>query len=58
MARDLVSLGALRNLSMPLMCTLSPFRRLMTLSMLGVMEGFLGKTLAFQLPRGVENALA
>ncbi len=54
---DIASLGALRDVTMPLMCKLSPFRRLMTLSMLGVMEGFLGKTLVLQLPRG-ESMLA
>jgi 2-polyprenyl-6-methoxyphenol hydroxylase-like FAD-dependent oxidoreductase len=48
---DAAWLGDLRDVVMPLFCKLSPFRRLMTLSMLGVMEGFTGDTLVLQLPR-------
>jgi 2-polyprenyl-6-methoxyphenol hydroxylase-like FAD-dependent oxidoreductase len=47
---DAPSLGALRDIAMPLMVRLPPFRRLMTLTMLGVMDGFLGRRLELNLP--------
>lgn len=47
---DLDALGALRDITMPLMGKVGVFRRLMTLSMLGVMDGFLGRTLTLRLP--------
>jgi 2-polyprenyl-6-methoxyphenol hydroxylase-like FAD-dependent oxidoreductase len=43
-------LGHLRDVAMPLMGKVSLFKRLMTLSMLGVMDGFLGRTLTLRLP--------
>jgi 2-polyprenyl-6-methoxyphenol hydroxylase-like FAD-dependent oxidoreductase len=47
---DAEALGSLRDLAMPLMGKVSIFRRMMTLSMLGVMDGFLGRTLTLRLP--------
>jgi 2-polyprenyl-6-methoxyphenol hydroxylase-like FAD-dependent oxidoreductase len=47
---DVESLGLLRDIAMPLMGKVNVFRRLMTLSMLGVMEGFFGRTLTLRLP--------
>ncbi len=47
---DDVMLGHLRDVAMPLMGKISVFKRLMTLSMLGVMDGFLGRTLTLRLP--------
>ncbi len=43
-------LGSLRDLAMPLMGRIPPLRRIMTLSMLGVIDGFGGRTLALDLP--------
>ena len=43
-------LGQLRDVGMPLMAKLPLFRRIMTLSMLGVIDGFTGKTLELSLP--------
>jgi 2-polyprenyl-6-methoxyphenol hydroxylase-like FAD-dependent oxidoreductase len=43
-------LGSLRDLAMPLMGKIPPLRRIMTLSMLGVIDGFGGRTLALDLP--------
>lgn len=44
-------LGQLRDFGMPLMAKLPVFRRIMTLSMLGVIDGFAGRTLALDLPK-------
>ncbi len=49
-------LGQLRDIAMPLMGKVSPFKRLMTLSMLGVMDGFLGRTLTLRLPARAPEA--
>lgn len=43
-------LGALRDATMPLMTKVPPLRRIMTLSMLGVVDGFEGRTLPLALP--------
>jgi 2-polyprenyl-6-methoxyphenol hydroxylase-like FAD-dependent oxidoreductase len=43
-------LGELRDFGMPLMAKIPLFRRIMTLSMLGVIEGFAGRTLELSLP--------
>lgn len=43
-------LGDLRDLAMPMMSKVSLLRRIMTLSMLGVMEGWAGRTLVLELP--------
>ncbi len=48
---DLEWLGSLRDFAMPLMGRISLFERVMTLSMLGVMEGFWGDTLTLRLPK-------
>jgi 2-polyprenyl-6-methoxyphenol hydroxylase-like FAD-dependent oxidoreductase len=48
---DAAWLGALRDLTMPLMAKLGLTNRIMTLSMLGVMEGFWGDTLTLRLPK-------
>ncbi|AKV04170.1 Oxidoreductase [Labilithrix luteola] len=48
---DEAALGELRDLAMPLMAKVPLMRRLMTLSMLGVVDGFGGRTLALRLPR-------
>lgn len=45
-------LGELRDVGMPLMCKIPLFRRIMTLSMLGVVDGFAGRTLELDLPAG------
>ena len=42
--------GQLRDLAMPLMSKVPLTRRIMTLSMLGVINGFYGRTLPLQLP--------
>ena len=47
---DEEALGKVRDIAMPLMGKISVFKRLMTLSMLGVMDGFLGRTLTLRLP--------
>ncbi|MBX3202812.1 MAG: FAD-dependent monooxygenase [Labilithrix sp.] len=47
---DAELLGHLRDIAMPLMGKVSVFERMMTLSMLGVMDGFLGRTLKLRLP--------
>ncbi len=47
---DVAPLGTLRDLGMPLMAKVPLFQKLMTLSMLGVMDGFFGKTLPLALP--------
>lgn len=47
---DAAWLGTMRDVTMPLLSALPPFRRIMTLSMLGVMDGFFGKTLKLRLP--------
>jgi 2-polyprenyl-6-methoxyphenol hydroxylase-like FAD-dependent oxidoreductase len=47
---DNETLGSLRDFAMPLMGKVSVFKRMMTLSMLGVMDGFLGRTLTLRLP--------
>lgn len=47
---DVGALGALRDVGMPWMGRIPLFRRIMTLSMLGVMNGFVGNTLALRLP--------
>jgi 2-polyprenyl-6-methoxyphenol hydroxylase-like FAD-dependent oxidoreductase len=47
---DVAPLGPLRDAMMPLFAKLPVFKRLMTLSMLGVMDGFLGRTLTLRLP--------
>lgn len=44
-------LATLRDLTMPLMAKLPLTNRLMTLSMLGVVDGFSGRTLQLRLPR-------
>lgn len=44
-------LGQLRDFGMPLMAKLPLFRRIMTLSMLGVIDGFGGRTLELDLPK-------
>jgi 2-polyprenyl-6-methoxyphenol hydroxylase-like FAD-dependent oxidoreductase len=48
-------LGSLRDLAMPLMAKLPLTNRIMTLSMLGVVEGFGGKLLELRLP-GAERS--
>lgn len=45
-------LGVVRDLAMPLMAKIPITNRIMTLSMLGVIDGFGGKTLQLDLPRG------
>ncbi|MBX3191148.1 MAG: FAD-dependent monooxygenase [Labilithrix sp.] len=50
---DLPLLGALRDVAMPLMAKVALTNRIMTLSMLGVVDGFSGKMLALRLPRDV-----
>ncbi|MCW5832438.1 MAG: FAD-dependent monooxygenase [Labilithrix sp.] len=47
---DAELLGHLRDVAMPLMGKVSVFKRMMTLSMLGVMDGFFGRTLKLRLP--------
>jgi 2-polyprenyl-6-methoxyphenol hydroxylase-like FAD-dependent oxidoreductase len=47
---DAAWLGELRDIGMPLMAKIPLFQRIMTLSMLGVIDGFAGKTLAVNLP--------
>jgi 2-polyprenyl-6-methoxyphenol hydroxylase-like FAD-dependent oxidoreductase len=47
---DAAWLGTLRDLAMPVMAKIPLFRRIMTLTMLGVMDGFFGKTLVLRLP--------
>jgi 2-polyprenyl-6-methoxyphenol hydroxylase-like FAD-dependent oxidoreductase len=47
---DIGALAALRDIGMPLMLKIGVFERIMTLSMIGVMDGFFGKTLALRLP--------
>ncbi len=47
---DVETFGQLRDLAMPLMGKVSLFRRVMTLTMLGVMDGFLGRTLSLREP--------
>jgi len=49
-------LGQVRDIAMPLMGKVSLFKRLMTLSMLGVMDGFLGRTLTLRLPAHAPEA--
>ncbi|HVJ93866.1 MAG TPA: NAD(P)/FAD-dependent oxidoreductase [Labilithrix sp.] len=49
---DVEALGRLRDIAMPLMGKVSPMNRLMTLSMLGVVDGFFGRTLTLRLPSG------
>ena len=49
---DDASLGTLRDLAMPIMARLPITNRIMTLTMLGVVDGFLGRTLRLDLPRG------
>jgi 2-polyprenyl-6-methoxyphenol hydroxylase-like FAD-dependent oxidoreductase len=48
---DVGILGDMRDVFMPLMSRLSSTNRIMTLSMLGVFEGFYGRTLSLCLPR-------
>lgn len=48
---DEAALATMRDLAMPLMAKVPLVRRLMTLSMLGVIDGFGGKTLTLRLPR-------
>lgn len=43
-------LGSLRDVAMPVMSRIPMFRRIMTLSMLGVIDGFEGRTLPVDLP--------
>lgn len=45
-------LGSLRDLAMPFMARIPITNRIMTLSMLGVVDGFAGKMLQLRLPRG------
>jgi 2-polyprenyl-6-methoxyphenol hydroxylase-like FAD-dependent oxidoreductase len=45
-------LGSLRDLAMPLMAKVPLAKRIMTLSMLGVVDGFAGRMLPLDLPRG------
>lgn len=45
-------LGTLRDLTMPLMVKVPITNRIMTLSMLGVIDGFAGRMLQLRLPRG------
>ncbi|OJY21691.1 MAG: hypothetical protein BGO98_02360 [Myxococcales bacterium 68-20] len=47
---DVEALAHLRDVAMPLLGKVSVFKRMMTLSMLGVMDGFLGRTLTLRLP--------
>lgn len=47
---DIALFGMLRDLFMPAMQRVTPFRRLMTLAMLGVVDGFSGRTLTLRLP--------
>jgi 2-polyprenyl-6-methoxyphenol hydroxylase-like FAD-dependent oxidoreductase len=44
-------LGQLRDFGMPLMAKIPLFRRIMTLSMLGVVDGFGGRMLELELPK-------
>ena len=48
---DVPLLGSLRDLTMPIMGKIPFTNRLMTLSMLGVVDGFSGRTLQLRLPR-------
>jgi 2-polyprenyl-6-methoxyphenol hydroxylase-like FAD-dependent oxidoreductase len=48
---DVPALAVLRDVGMPLMNKISIFERVMTLAMLGVIDGFTGKTLSLRLPR-------
>lgn len=47
---DLAWLGPLRDVFMPALCAVPATRKLMTLSMLGVVDGFEGRTLSVGLP--------
>lgn len=47
---DVEELGRLRDLAMPLMARVPYLKRMMTLAMLGVLDGFLGDTLTLELP--------
>ena len=49
---DEALLGALRDLAMPVFAKVGITNRIMTFAMLGVMDGFLGRTLALELPGG------
>ena len=49
---QLATLGTLRDLAMPIMARLPITNRIMTLTMLGVVDGFLGRMLQLDLPRG------
>ncbi len=48
---DHAILGTLRDFSMPLMCKVPLVNRIMTLTMLGVVDGFGGDLLALRLPK-------
>ena len=48
---DVAALGALRDLTMPIMAKLPFSKHLMTLSMAGVVDGFAGRMLPLRLPK-------
>lgn len=52
---DAEALGHMRDLAMPLMGKVSLVKRLMTLSMVGVVDGFFGRTLPLRLPVGTRE---
>ena len=47
---DVGALGSLRDVAMPLAARIPAFRKLMTLSLFGVVDGFVGRTLRLSLP--------
>jgi 2-polyprenyl-6-methoxyphenol hydroxylase-like FAD-dependent oxidoreductase len=47
---DIDAFGSVRDFAMPLMGKFPFFKKMMTLSMLGVMDGFFGETLTLELP--------
>jgi 2-polyprenyl-6-methoxyphenol hydroxylase-like FAD-dependent oxidoreductase len=48
---DIEALGALRDAAMPLMAKIGLFEKIMTYAMLGVIDGFTGRTLSVDGPR-------
>lgn len=53
---DVEILGALRDIGMPIMGKLPIFNRIMTLTMLGIVEGFGGRMLEVRLPKADQPA--
>ena len=52
---DVEIFGALRDLGMPIMSKLPIFNRIMTLTMLGIVEGFGGRMLEVRLPKNDDD---